>query len=744
MVACWLAATKAGAVVINTMPMLRAGELVKIVDKAQVRLALCDTRLMADMVEAQNRSDVLDTVIGFDGSANHDAELDRAALDKPVRFDCVRTGRDDVALLGFTSGTTGAPKATMHFHRDLLIIADAYAREVLDVQPGDVFVGSPPLAFTFGLGGLAVFPLRFGATACLLENASPPNMVEIIQKYRATVCFTAPTAYRAMLNAMDEGADLGSLRAAVSAGETLPAPVYDDWQRKTGRPMLDGIGSTEMLHIFITNRFDDHHPGSTGRPVGGYQARVVDDAGNDVPPGTIGRLAVRGPVGCRYLDDIEKQQSYVQDGWNLTGDVFTQDAEGRFHFAARTDGIILSSGYNIAGPEVEAALLSHPAIAECAVVGAPDPDRGEIVQAHVVLKPGHEACDMLARDIQDHVKATIAPFKYPRRVIFTETLPKTEIRQDPTLSPEGACVMPERISSCPMGYAGDEADAPGYDGDGVPRRYDPAAEGAQMGFAGRMSYGDYLHLDQVLSAQHPLSDAHDEMLFVIQHQTSELWMKLALHELGAARREIAADRLRPAFKMLTRVARIFEQLNNAWDVLRTMTPTEYQSFRGSLAESSGFQSWQYRLIEYAVGNRNAALLRPHAHRPDLVEMLQAELAQPSLYDVVQTAAARRGLSIPADILNRDTAQAWVADARVEAAWAEVYRDPTQHWELYELAEKLVDFEDYFRRWRFNHVTTVERIIGFKRGTGGTGGVSYLKKMLETELFPELWSLRTGL
>ncbi|MRX50999.1 AMP-binding protein [Paracoccus sp. S-4012] len=426
MVACWLAATKAGAVVVNTMPMFRAGELLKIVEKAEIKFALCDTRLMEELVEATRRSDILETVVGFDGSANHDAELDRVALGKPVRFDCVRTGRDDVALLGFTSGTTGAPKATMHFHRDILTIADGYAKEVLNVTSDDVFVGSPPLAFTFGLGGLAVFPLRFGATATLLENASPPNMIEIIQKHRATICFTAPTAYRAMLNAMEEGADLGSLRAAVSAGETLPAPVYEDWIRKTGRPILDGIGSTEMLHIFVTNRFDDHHPGSTGRPVTGYEAKIVDEAGNELPRGEIGRLAVKGPVGCRYLADEEKQRQYVQNGWNLTGDVFHQDEEGRFHFAARTDGIILSAGYNIAGPEVEAALLSHPAVAECAVVGAPDEQRGHIVQAHVVLKPGFEGDRLMVRDIQDHVKMTIAPFKYPRSVIFTEALPKTE------------------------------------------------------------------------------------------------------------------------------------------------------------------------------------------------------------------------------------------------------------------------------------------------------------------------------
>ena len=299
LVACWLAATKAGAVVVNTMPMLRAGELAKIVDKAQVKFALCDTRLMDEMVACKALTPVLETVVGFDGSANHDAELDRAALGKPVRFDCVKTGRDDVALLGFTSGTTGAPKATMHFHRDILIIADAYAREVLQVTPDDIFVGSPPLAFTFGLGGLAVFPLRFGATAALLEQASPANMIEIIETHRATICFTAPTAYRAMLTAMQEGADLSSLRAAISAGETLPAPVYDDWQAQTGKPMLDGIGSTEMLHIFLTNRFDDHRPGATGRPVTCYHAKIVDDEGAEVPRGQMGRLAVRGPLGCR-------------------------------------------------------------------------------------------------------------------------------------------------------------------------------------------------------------------------------------------------------------------------------------------------------------------------------------------------------------------------------------------------------------------------------------------------------------
>jgi len=424
MVACWLAATKAGAVVVNTMPMLRAGELGAIVDKAEIALALCDTRLMEDMVACAKQSRYLKQVIGFDGTANHDAELDRAALGKPVRFQAVRTGRDDVALLGFTSGTTGQPKATMHFHRDLLIIADGYAREVLDVAPEDVFVGSPPLAFTFGLGGLAVFPLRFGAAAALLEQASPPNLIDIIQQYKATVCFTAPTAYRVMLKAMDEGADLSSLRAAVSAGETLPAPVFEEWMAKTGKPMLDGIGATEMLHIFITNRFDDHRPATTGKPVRGYEAQVVDADGNECPRGTPGRLAVRGPTGCRYLAD-DRQRGYVQNGWNITGDTFIQTEDGYFHFAARNDDMIVSAGYNIAGPEVEAALLSHPDVLECAVIGAPDAERGSIVEAHVVLAPGAEGDAATIKRLQDHVKSVIAPYKYPRRVVFTTALPKT-------------------------------------------------------------------------------------------------------------------------------------------------------------------------------------------------------------------------------------------------------------------------------------------------------------------------------
>ena len=425
LVAAWLAATKAGAVVVNTMPMLRAGELAKIVDKAEIALALTDSRTADELVACAKTSRFLKQVVNFDGTSNHDAELDRVALNKPVKFDAVKTGRDDVALLGFTSGTTGEPKATMHFHRDLLIIADGYASEVLRVTPDDVFVGSPPLAFTFGLGGLAIFPLRFGATATLLENAAPSEMIKIIETYRATICFTSPTAYRAMMTAMDRGADLSSLRLAVSAGETLPAPVFESWTRKTGKTILDGIGSTELLHIFITNRADDAAAGTTGRPVTGYEARIVDEELKEVAPGTVGRLAVRGPTGCRYLAD-PRQSNYVRDGWNLTGDSFVRDESGRFSFVARSDDLIISSGYNIAGPEVEAALLKHPAVAECGVVGAPDEARGMVVKAYVVLMPGITADAALTTELQDHVKREIAPYKYPRALEYVAQLPKTQ------------------------------------------------------------------------------------------------------------------------------------------------------------------------------------------------------------------------------------------------------------------------------------------------------------------------------
>jgi 2-aminobenzoate-CoA ligase len=425
LVACWLGATKAGAVVVNTMPLLRKKELMQHLEKAEISLALCDLRMLDELEACLPESQFLKRIISFDGTAALTGELDLAAAQKPAGPCWVETGRDDVALLGFTSGSTGVPKATMHYHRDLLTIADGYAKEVLDVQPSDIFVGSPPLAFTFGLGGLAIFPLRFGASAVLLERASPDELIGIIEKHRATICFTAPTAYRAMLLAMDAGADLSSLRCAVSAGETLPAPVFEAWVNRTGRPLLDGIGGTELLHIYISNRFGDAHAGVTGKPLTGYEAKVVDDEMNEVPRGTPGHLAVRGPVGCRYLADA-RQTQFVRDGWNLPGDTFVQDEAGYFRFAARSDDMIVSAGYNIAGPEVEAALLAHPAVIECGVIGAPDPARGIIVQAHIVLHPDVPRSAATVKELQDFVKATIAPYKYPRSVIFVDSLPKTE------------------------------------------------------------------------------------------------------------------------------------------------------------------------------------------------------------------------------------------------------------------------------------------------------------------------------
>ena len=424
MVACWLAATKAGAVVVNTMPMLRVGELSQIVDKAEIGLALCDSRLMDELVACAKDSRFLKQVVGFDGTANHDAELDRVALNQPVTPVDVETGRDDVALLSFTSGTTGSPKATMHFHRDLLIIADGYAREVLQVTPDDVFVGSPPLAFTFGLGGLLLFPLRVGARAVLIEKLTPETLLAAIEQHRATVCFTAPTFYRQMA-ALAPQFDLSSLSRTVSAGEALPLATREAWQAATGLAMIDGIGATEMLHIFISAAGSDIRPGATGKPVPGYQACILDAQGRPVGPGVIGRLAVKGPTGCRYLDD-PRQLDYVKNGWNLTGDAYEMDDEGYFHYRSRTDDMIISAGYNIAGAEVEEALLRHPAVAECGVVGRPDPERGQLVEAHVVLRSGQAPSDALAQELQEFVKQQIAPYKYPRAVRFREQLPRTE------------------------------------------------------------------------------------------------------------------------------------------------------------------------------------------------------------------------------------------------------------------------------------------------------------------------------
>lgn len=417
MVAAYFAVLKAGGVVVATMPLLRAKELGQMLRKARISHALCDARLAEELRKAE--APALRRLVCW-GDGELEAMCDAASAD----FAACDTAADDVCLIGFTSGSTGEPKGTMHFHRDMLAICDGYGRQVLRPEPSDVFIGSPPLAFTFGLGGLVLFPFRVGATAVLLEKAPPEELPAAIARHRATVCFTAPTAYRAMAGLAAQH-DLSSLRRCVSAGEALPKPVFEAWRAATGLKLMDGIGATEMLHIFIAAREDQIRPGATGLPVPGYVAKVVDAAGAEVPRGTPGRLAVKGPTGCRYLAD-PRQAEYVQDGWNITGDTYVQDQDGWFWYQARNDDMIVSAGYNIAGPEVEAALLTHPAVRECGVVGAPDDERGTVVRAYVVLNPGHAPDDATRRALQDHVKREIAPYKYPRSVQFVEALPRTE------------------------------------------------------------------------------------------------------------------------------------------------------------------------------------------------------------------------------------------------------------------------------------------------------------------------------
>jgi 2-aminobenzoate-CoA ligase len=421
-VAAYFAVMKAGGIAVATMPLLRAKELSFPIGKAKIALALCDARLADEMEKAKAQAPDLERVVYFNSDAPDGLEaLMRAAS---PHFTACDTAADDVCLIGFTSGTTGEPKGTMHFHRDVLLIADGYGRHVLKADASDRFIGSPPLAFTFGLGGLVIFPMRVGASSILLEKAAPDDLIGAIDKYQATITFTAPTAYRAML------AKLGpqsakSLRKCVSAGETLPKAVFDAWLDRTGIKLMDGIGATEMLHIFIGAPEDKIRAGSTGLPVPGYQARIVDAAGNETPRGTPGRLAVKGPIGCRYLDD-KRQRNYVEKGWNITGDTFIQDEDGYFWYQARSDDMIISAGYNISGPEIENALLTHPAIAECAVIGVADEERGMVPKAFIVLRPGNPKDAQMVKLLQDHVKAEIAPYKYPRRIEFRDALPKTQ------------------------------------------------------------------------------------------------------------------------------------------------------------------------------------------------------------------------------------------------------------------------------------------------------------------------------
>jgi 2-aminobenzoate-CoA ligase len=415
---CWLAVLKAGGVAVSTMPMLRAGELASIGGIAQIRLALCDHRLRADL-RAAAIPDL--RILEFGGAGPGD--LTQLAAGKPDEFASVLTAADDVAMIAFTSGTTGKPKAAMHFHRDLLAAADTFSRHVLKPVPDDMFAGTPPLAFTFGLGALLLFPLRAGAASLLLEKASPAELADAIAEHGVTVLSTAPTAYRAML-AVGKAGQLRGLRRPVSAGENLPKSTWQAFYDATGVEIIDGIGSTEMLHIFISAADDEIRPGSTGKAVPGYRAAVVGQDGKPVPDGEPGRLAVKGPTGCRYLND-KRQRTYVQDGWNLTGDTYVRDADGYFWYQARSDDMIISGGYNIAGPEIEEVLLSHPDVAECGVVGVPDQARGQIVKAYVVLADDAVGDDAKARELQDLVKQRIAPYKYPRAVEFVTTLPRT-------------------------------------------------------------------------------------------------------------------------------------------------------------------------------------------------------------------------------------------------------------------------------------------------------------------------------
>ncbi len=422
--ACWFAVMKAGGIAVATMPLLRAKELQAIVEIGQVTHALCDARLADDLLQVQASHPALSQLKLFNGSEAADGKSLEAAMARhPAPFVNANTAADDTCLLGFTSGTTGVPKATMHFHRDVMAICHCWPPHVLRPTADDIFIGSPPLAFTFGLGGLLLFPMAVGAQAVLLEKAGPEQLFDGIQQFGATVLFTAPTSYRKLAL---QGPALrgGTLRKCVSAGEALPAATRALWREATDIELIDGIGATEMLHIFISADEATARPGATGKAVPGYRAEVVDEQGQPVPDGTVGQLRVQGPTGCRYLDDA-RQARYVRDGWNYTGDAYWRDADGYFHYHARTDDMIISAGYNIASPEVEDALMQHPAVADCGVVGVPDEERGQIVKAYVVLRPGHVGDEALMRTLQDFVKQTVAPYKYPRAIRFVNELPRT-------------------------------------------------------------------------------------------------------------------------------------------------------------------------------------------------------------------------------------------------------------------------------------------------------------------------------
>lgn len=420
--ACWFAVLKAGGIVVTTMPQLRAHELSAIANKARIRYALCAKEHAAELKQAQQSAKTLEHIIHYDNAS--EAELPPLLSTCSAEFDNVATSQTDIALIAFSSGTTGEPKATVHFHRDLLAVCDTFSKHVLRPNADDIFCGSPPLGFTFGLGGLLLFPLRVGASTLLLPKISAEGMLQAIERHRCTICSTAPTLYRGMLELVPRF-KLGSLKKCVSAGERLPLTIFKAWRKATGISIIDGIGSTEMLHIFISAAGEQIRPGATGKPVPGYEALVVDESCRPLPANQVGRLAVRGPTGCRYLDGTELQRKYVQNGWNITGDLYRMDDDGYFWYEGRADDLIVSAGYKISAVEIETALIDHPHVAECAVVGSPSDERGEIVKAFVVLRPGAAAGDPLRRELQDFVKSHIAPYKYPRAIEFVSELPHT-------------------------------------------------------------------------------------------------------------------------------------------------------------------------------------------------------------------------------------------------------------------------------------------------------------------------------
>ena len=418
--ACWLAVLKAGGVAVPTMPLLRSRELKEVIRIAQVSHALCEQSLAEELALAQTEEAVLSQVMHY----GDNGALEKACIAHDAPFEPVATAAEDAALIAFTSGTTGVPKGTVHFHRDIMAMCEIFPRHCLKPTQDDVFIGTPPLAFTFGLGGQLCFPLWARASTVLLEKLNPERLLEAIERYRATICFTSPTAYRQMA-ALAGRYDIGSLTKCVSAGEALPTDTREKWREATGIEIHDGIGGTEMIHIYLASGPEDYRPGSLGKIMPGYVGMVVDEDMNPLPPGEVGKLAIKGPTGCRYLSD-PRQANYVRQGWNLPGDAFHMDEDGYYYYHARVDDMIVSSGYNIGAPEVEWALLAHPAVAECGVIGLPDDERGQIVMAFVALKEGHAGDDAMVAELQQFVKQTVAPYKYPRRIRFIEAMPRTE------------------------------------------------------------------------------------------------------------------------------------------------------------------------------------------------------------------------------------------------------------------------------------------------------------------------------